>query len=40
MIKKKMMTAVKEKETELEVIKATTSEQMWINDLDAIDALL
>lgn len=38
--KKRMMAAVKDKEKELEVIKATTSEQMWIDDLDAIEALL
>lgn len=38
--KRKMLAAVKDKEKELEAIKATTAETMWINDLDAINVLL
>ena len=37
---KKMIAAVKEKEKELKIIEATTAEQMWINDLDSIVAML
>lgn len=38
--KKKMLSSVNDKKKELEEIKATSAETMWINDLDGINALL